>query len=38
MALSVRAKNFILGGSLATFAFSVFGYAFYQMSRVRAVC
>ncbi|KAE9005742.1 hypothetical protein PR001_g16652 [Phytophthora rubi] len=37
MALSVRAKNFILGGSLATFASSVFGYTFYQMSRVRAV-
>ncbi|KAE9316541.1 hypothetical protein PR003_g18692 [Phytophthora rubi] len=33
MALSVRAKNFILGGSLATFASSVFGYTFYQMSR-----
>lgn len=34
MALSVRAKNFILGGSLATFASAVFGYTFYQMSRV----
>ncbi|POM67368.1 Hypothetical protein PHPALM_16655, partial [Phytophthora palmivora] len=33
MALSVRAKNLILGGSLATFASAVFGYTFYQMSR-----
>ncbi|KAL7690077.1 hypothetical protein Plhal304r1_c013g0049061 [Plasmopara halstedii] len=33
MTLSVRAKNLILGGSLATFASSVFGYTFYQMSR-----
>ncbi|KAF4039031.1 hypothetical protein GN244_ATG08778 [Phytophthora infestans] len=33
MALSIRAKNFILGGSLATFASSIFGYTFYQMSR-----
>jgi hypothetical protein len=36
MALSVRAKNFILGGSLATFASAIFGYTFYQMSRVRS--
>ncbi|KAF1792738.1 hypothetical protein JG687_00004982 [Phytophthora cactorum] len=33
MALSVRAKNLILGGSLATFASAVFSYTFYQMSR-----
>uniref|UniRef100_M4BWR8 Cytochrome c oxidase assembly factor 3 mitochondrial coiled-coil domain-containing protein n=2 Tax=Peronosporaceae TaxID=4777 RepID=M4BWR8_HYAAE len=33
MALSVRAKNFILGGGLATFASAIFGYTFHQMGQ-----
>ncbi|TDH70858.1 hypothetical protein CCR75_007170 [Bremia lactucae] len=33
MTLSVRTKNLIVGGSLATFASSVFGYTFYKMSQ-----
>ena len=36
MALSVRAKNFVVGGGLATFASAIFGYTFHQMGQVRA--
>lgn len=35
MALSLRAKNLLLGGSLATFAGSVFAYTVMQMNKVR---
>lgn len=35
MPLSLRAKNLLLGGSLATFAASVFTYTVVQMNKVR---
>lgn len=40
MALSLRAKNLLLGGSLATFAGSVFAYTVFQMNKVhlRSLC
>lgn len=34
MTLSVRAKNLIMGGSLAAFAGSVFAYTVIQLSKV----
>lgn len=34
MTLSVRAKNLIMGGSLAAFAGSVFAYTVVQLSKV----
>lgn len=36
MPLSLRAKNLLLGGSLAAFAASVFTYTVVQMNKVRA--
>lgn len=35
MALSLRAKNLLVGGGLATFAGSVFAYTVFQMNKVR---
>jgi hypothetical protein len=35
MALSLRVKNLLFGGSLAVFAGSVFAYTMHQMSKVR---
>lgn len=38
MALSLRAKNLLVGGGLATFAGSVFAYTVFQMNKVRVLC